>query len=290
MEKLGYLFRKIRKEKHLSMEYVCKNIISIAALSKYERGESDITFSNFIKILDRINVSLEEFLSMVNDENLNQQSIYSTLYAQAIKNKDTYSLLSLYRDKYTVYNDTSNIKYLHQALLAKFQYNKLKEISHTKEDISTISSYLFQVENWGMYELSLFGNFLEFLPLTTVELLIDSSYKKTASYNELIPNQNVLLRIFINFLTLLIDTNQLDKSNYYLKIADKISQNSEYSIYEKLYLNALKSLMKIYRGDIINGKKEMEDIIFIFRSLELYDEARLHQEQLEKIVNSTIVK
>ena len=62
MENYGETFRKLRKERGFTLKSVSENIISYSYLSKFENGTSDITLSNFIRLLERLNITLDEFL------------------------------------------------------------------------------------------------------------------------------------------------------------------------------------------------------------------------------------
>ncbi|MGY3750907.1 helix-turn-helix domain-containing protein [Vagococcus acidifermentans] len=50
----------LRKSKGFTMKEVAGGIVSTHFLSDFERGKSDISLANFIKLLSRINLSFEE--------------------------------------------------------------------------------------------------------------------------------------------------------------------------------------------------------------------------------------
>lgn len=61
----GEFIKKIRKEKHLTQKELAEGILSKNFLSKFERGESKITSEIFMNLLERLNVSLDEFEQLV---------------------------------------------------------------------------------------------------------------------------------------------------------------------------------------------------------------------------------
>ena len=61
----GEFIKKIRQEKHLTQKELAAGILSKNFLSKFERGESKITSEIFLKLLERLNVSLDEFEQLV---------------------------------------------------------------------------------------------------------------------------------------------------------------------------------------------------------------------------------
>jgi len=57
----GKTFREIRQLKGVSLIEASENILTKSALSKFERGESDLGISKFIQLIYKLNLTLEEF-------------------------------------------------------------------------------------------------------------------------------------------------------------------------------------------------------------------------------------
>ena len=58
MEYFGDTFRLLRKERGFTLKTMSEGIISFSYLSKFEKGESDITLHNFIRLIERLNMTL----------------------------------------------------------------------------------------------------------------------------------------------------------------------------------------------------------------------------------------
>ena len=68
---LGNTLRKIRQGKHKSICNIADENLSKSQISRFERGESEISCIRLINILDKLNISLEEFMIIHNsDKNL----------------------------------------------------------------------------------------------------------------------------------------------------------------------------------------------------------------------------
>ena len=67
MKMYGETLRGIRKQKGLSMQELAEGICSVSFLSKFERGHSDIALGLFTRILEKLMVSIDEFLYIHND-------------------------------------------------------------------------------------------------------------------------------------------------------------------------------------------------------------------------------
>ena len=55
---MGALFKKIRLSKKLALKDVAGDYLSISFLSKFERGESEISLSRFFLLLENLDVSI----------------------------------------------------------------------------------------------------------------------------------------------------------------------------------------------------------------------------------------
>ena len=65
---MGALFKKIRLSKKLALKDVAGDYLSISFLSKFERGESEISLSRFFLLLENLDVSIEEFYGILSKE------------------------------------------------------------------------------------------------------------------------------------------------------------------------------------------------------------------------------
>lgn len=72
---IGPYIREIRKEKGLSLLDLCDYEITKSALSKFERGESNINVSAFLTLLSNLGITFEEFDYRINS--YNSTSIYT---------------------------------------------------------------------------------------------------------------------------------------------------------------------------------------------------------------------
>lgn len=62
MEDLGKVFRDFRLNGHYSLKEAAGQVCSTSQLSRFELGESDMTLSKFLDLLDNIHVTLENFM------------------------------------------------------------------------------------------------------------------------------------------------------------------------------------------------------------------------------------
>ena len=67
MKNFGEIFKKFRESRGLWLKDVAKAGISTSQLSRFEKGETDLTISKFMGALDAINMPIDEFMYAVRD-------------------------------------------------------------------------------------------------------------------------------------------------------------------------------------------------------------------------------
>ena len=95
MKKYGETIRIIREQKGYTIRQIAEGILSISFLSKFERGDSDISVSYFFQILERLTLSYEEFLYVHNDFQLENFETFFDKAEQAYINRDLDQLRNL---------------------------------------------------------------------------------------------------------------------------------------------------------------------------------------------------
>ena len=152
---LGKTLRKVRKGKQVSLCSIADENLSKSQISRFERGESEISCIRLINILEKLHVSLDEFLILYDNDYANKKTFANLV--QRIRRD--YSSQNI--DKITtLLSDSSGYT------LNSFEKTMIKSIVHTlddniiptEEELFQLTDYLFKVEKWGYYEIILLGN------------------------------------------------------------------------------------------------------------------------------------
>ena len=227
--KLGITLRKVRKGKQISLCSVADEHLSKSQISRFERGESEISCIRLINILDKLHITLDEFLVLHNEDYTNTE-----LFA---------NLVQYIRKQYS----SQNIKNIAALLsdsshytLNSFEKTMIKSILHTMDssiipsnkELFQLTDYLFKVEKWGYYEITLLGNCVRTINynsyfLLTKEMLnnyIYSSLNKT--------NKRIVTQLAINCLILSVDKEEFSNCTY-LIIEIKALLDNELNFYEQ---------------------------------------------------------
>lgn len=227
--KLGIKLRKVRKGKQISLCSVADEHLSKSQISRFERGESEISCIRLINILDKLHITLDEFL-ILHDEDYTKTESFA-------------NLVQYIRKQYSSQN-INNIQSLLSApsdyTLNSFEKTMVKSILYTMDssvipsddELLQLTDYLFKVEKWGYYEIILLGNCVRTINynsyfLLTKEMLsnyIYSSLNKT--------NKRIVTQLAINCLILSIDIEEFTNC-FYLIDEIKALLDNELNFYEQ---------------------------------------------------------
>lgn len=69
----GDVLKEIRIDRGYSQQYVADGIMGQSAYSKVERSEIEPTFRKWLAILEKLNISVEEFRYNLNKDSLTQK-------------------------------------------------------------------------------------------------------------------------------------------------------------------------------------------------------------------------
>ncbi|KXT76910.1 helix-turn-helix domain-containing protein [Streptococcus sp. DD12] len=227
--KLGITLRKVRKGKQISLCSLADEHLSKSQISRFERGESEISCIRLINILDKLHITLDEFLILY-DENCTKTKSFGDLVQYIRKQYSSQNFNNIA----CLLSDSSNYT------LNSFEKTMVKSILHTidssiipsDEELLQLTDYLFKVENWGYYEITLLGNCVRTINynsyfLLTKEMLNNSIY---SSLNK--TNKRVVSQLAINCLILSIDKGEFSNCSYLIGEI-KALLDSELNFYEQ---------------------------------------------------------
>lgn len=278
----GEFIKKIRQEKHLTQKELAEGILSKNFLSKFERGESKITSEIFLKLLERLNVSLDEFEQLVTSKHSQKEFLQKleTFKSQ----KDGYLLENLKAEEKQLFQSDRNRRHLHNQFLveAHLQYLQGKTIDVKQKRV--IQSYLFEVEEWGDYEWELFGNIVFCLSTKETHLYLDSIFRKARLGKHDTMHKRMLCRILLNIFLEDIEANPSEASQVEAYLTELLQDEEFY--YEKIRFYYLQGILHIYQGHVDKGKLECMKMIDIFYQLKEYKKVSQYREYLEYAINS----
>ncbi|MCA1024627.1 MULTISPECIES: helix-turn-helix domain-containing protein [Cytobacillus] len=284
MNKIGHVFRTIRLAKNLSLKDIAQGDISVSFLSKFERDESDISLSKFYSLLNKMNITLEEFRFIANDYKLMEHEVMLDNVRSAYESNNIILLETLKKKELAKYSETKRNTYkLNSIMISALVCDLRNQYDISAEDKTYLSDYLLSVETWGYYENILFGNSLSILTLDSVILFSKEILKRSKLYMNLNVNRDEVVGILLNATVFCIEGNRISESLYFIKIVDEMLEN-KVLYFEKTKLLFLKGLYDIKTQKKEKGIEKCKSAIQIMHDLGSILLAVNHEEYLEKFL------
>ena len=277
MQNLGEVFKELRKSRNVSLQEATGGEFTYSMLSKFERGEADLSSMKLITALDNIHSDLNEFMYLVRGFSQKQALAFQENLWELYDREGIDSLHSLYEETTQKYRSSAKKSYLFQmirikSLLVFFD----SEIRATDEELTFLYDYFFTIDIWGNYELELFSTISTLFPLPLYFKYSREMLQKTDLLGSLPSNKVGIDTILINglfkaieekdklkadYFVFQIEKRELPESEAYLKIIYMIAKG----YYDTIFKVENKGLEKIQRG------------ITILQDLEYIDGARYYE-------------
>lgn len=189
MQKYGPYFRELRQSKNVTLaELAADTGLTEGFISRFERGQSDITVSRFTALLNALNVAIEEFLLGMREATMDpdEREDYPLVRARKMMPfMAPYLAISEVKDDSQIQSYIASAEAAYRAKPTRKNhfiwlfYQSMNAILQKPIDNdglvriqAPIMHYLQQVDNWGVYECYLFIAFTPALaPAMTVQLL-----------------------------------------------------------------------------------------------------------------------
>ena len=291
-KKYGQVLRRLREEKGYSLRQVSKGVLSTSFLSKFERGESNISLSHFIDIIERMNISLDEFVFSANEYKPSELDSLMSEIASAYQRSNTSKLKMITNKEYEKWEEYGLDAYLCNSIMAEAMMLNLQKKEIDKKKREYLANYLFNVELWGNYELVIYANSLTIFPPETVIALSKEVVKKTSLYKLVHKNFVQTLAILLNTTIVCLETNLLNDALYFILTLENMHM-AEKLFYERTLLVFLKGIYEIKKGNIEIGEELSRKAVTTMYTIGSEDLAISHEEYLESIlvaqVNETLI-
>ena len=277
MQNLGEVFKELRKSRNVSLQEATGGEFTYSMLSKFERGEADLSSMKLITALDNIHSDLNEFMYLVRGFSQKKVLAFQENLWDLYDREGIDSLHSLYEETTQKYRSSGETSYLLQmirikSLLVFFD----SEIRATDEELTFLYDYFFTIDIWGNYELELFSMISTLFPLPLYFKYSREMLQKTDLLGSLPSNKVGIDTILINGLFKAIEEKDKLKADYFVFQIEKRELPES-----QAYLKIIYMIAKGYYDTIFNVKnKGLEKIqrgITILQDLEYIDGARYYE-------------
>lgn len=270
----GKIIKKLRKERNLTQEQLCKGITSRVALSDFETKSTRISFETLTLYLDRMNIRLDEFVLLYVSEDLpfmKKRKIANQF--PKITQSGPKAILQEVENLFERYKETDDIYYY--LLMVNLKVFLLSEgigtESELKEEIAVLMTYLTRIDTFGRFEIIMLTNCItvfseEFLSIQQ-DKLVDKLKKLTTD-----PLFQHDLRDYANNLCIhSLQNNYFSLLTQGIQLLEEIGKNDPRNVYERLIARLFKELCK--------GRfREEKNLENIFQTMSLVGMEKLVEE------------
>ena len=260
MQNLGEVFKELRKSRNVSLQEATGGEFTYSMLSKFERGEAELSSMKLITALDNIHSDLNEFMYLVRGFSQKKVLAFQENLWDLYDREGIDSLHSLYEETTQKYRLSGETSYLLQmirikSLLVFFD----SEIRATDEELTFLYDYFFTIDIWGNYELELFSTISTLFPLPLYFKYSREMLQKTDLLGSLPSNKVGIDTILINGLFKAIEEKDKLKADYFIFQIEKRDLPESQAYLKIIYMIAKgyydtsfkvenKGLEKIQRG------------------------------------------
>lgn len=281
MENYGHIFRELRKQRQLSLKEVADDKVSISQLSRFERGESDITLSKLLHLLNKIKIIPTEFFYRINAYGGNQQIELMKRMRELIFTQDLTTFKEIIDDlESKVKSDPNDIQsklnlVLFEGILCEHDDKRVFK----EEYLTFLYDHLFTTEVWGIEELITLGNLYRYLDFDSLEGFVAEILERHYFYH-VGSYLNIVEALLLNIIELTIEKGMYTKSQYYIDKLEPIL-SGEHKAYHRIILTYQKGFLSYAQGNQ-SGKEMMANAIMCFEITESHYHAGYFKKHFEK--------
>jgi len=285
MKHFGAVFKDIRESRNIKLKDLAgsEKEISIAQLSKFENGKSDITLQKLYPLLEQLGITLQEFEYAANGYKLNRLHTLFDKISKLYNENNQRGLERLLEIEKGKVCDGGGIRKEINALIIKGALKEIdRDVVFTDGEKAFLLDYLNSIEEWGYYELRLYNITMGILDLSTIEDLTSDIVKRASVYRGVGLNEELVKTIVLNTVMATVSKKDFKKAIYFKNILSDLMKD-ETDIFTRALLSFVTGEMEFYQGEEKSGKVKMQNAIKIFEMVEsnnLVDSYAIHYKRI----------
>ena len=256
----GAVFRQLRLNHHQTLAQVADEQNSIAFISKFEQGKSNISFSRLSHLLFRINMSVEEFLFIrdlqtgivppLKDSEFTYNTLIHRDFEAVLAFQDRFSseeptladyryLLKqekIWQQRYAQdHNRQTQFEFITIRIFRLTMIDRVKPpeqpspftnvedaMAQLQALAKPVVSYLYTVEVWNYFELYWFRHLMVALPIETIHNLLPLAIKRSEKYRAFNQIGTLRVKTLFSAFTVFINARQLPDAKKALTTAEQL--------------------------------------------------------------------
>ena len=285
MKNYGEAFRYFRKLNGYSLEYAAADSISKSQLSRFERGENEISLSTFFELLSNINVSIENFCNYLEHYKRSELDDFLVNLSPNFYSLNTKGLEEIKNEQQKLFEKSGEKTHKINTIMVQGLLNQIDcNYVVSRDDLNLVYDYLFQKERWESYEITLIGNLYHLFEIDYIYRVGKEILERTHYYEKIGKNRNLVVSACLNFWFCCLENSHLIYADYFemklkeiLKDDTKVFEKSTFKFIEgyKIYLTESKE----------SGIKQMNNVIKYFEFIESKNIALYFKKRLNELID-----
>lgn len=263
---LGKVIKEIRTAKNFSLKDIAGDYLSVSLLSKFERGESEISISRFLYLLNNLDVSIEEFYGILSKESPTHTEKLLEKVSGAFYQNNILALRKYKKEELAKYNTSQKKIFLYYSIMIESFIVSLTDEAIDSKDLQMLTDYLFGVEQWGKSELIILGNSMQAISSETLHLLMKEVLYRTTLFGNSSESKKAKISLLLNAVSTFLDRKELTLAKFYLDILSEITIHETF-LYERVEYGILAGTYLIMTGKYETGQKQIEEMLNCLRVL-----------------------
>lgn len=282
---LGQVFKNLRTNRRISLKQISNEAVSVSQLSRFERGESDLSIGKLLIALNNMNVEVSEFMDAVHNNQQTEQIRFMSVLIPLEYKRDVDGFMKMRDEEEQKFKKNPDVYryHLNTILLQSFICKCDSSIPFPQEYIDQVTEYLFITEDWNMYELILIGNIYLFIDIPLLHMMGQEILKRKSYYDEIGSHRNLVTITLLNIWETCLHRDYIEIASFYMdKTKDLIEDETD--LYKRTIYLFLTGLQHYKSGLVLSGIGEMKRAIQIFEWVGSDNLANNYKKDFERFV------
>jgi transcriptional regulator with XRE-family HTH domain len=285
----GQIFQQIREDRGIKRSQLADTLVSASMIGKFERGDSRLSFDRVVHLVEKMNLSIEEFLLFARDGERGTALENEIFKFDKQGSAGWQSAQELYafsqhlkRLQEKIPNDVSlqlgeQLFSFGALRMHYYEQNQSFDIDKftikMQSALQPIRHYLFQTQTWGRQEINIFIWSMGSFEAEARQQLIKIAMKRIDDMYRLIGMSDPHARLLISAINVTAYEEDRQETQYYLKTLAEVLKKHP-SGWFQMRLEFEKGRDLIARGQLDKGYEMAKKIADI---AEKYDHAQDNQ-------------
>ncbi|MDY3796886.1 MAG: helix-turn-helix domain-containing protein [Agathobacter sp.] len=264
-DNLGQVFRNLRTNRHISLKQISDEVVSASQISRFERGETELSIGKFLRALDNMNIEVSEFMDAVNNYQRTEQIRFMSALIPLEYERNVAGFQKMLEEEERKFKEHPEIYryHLNTILLQSFICKCDSSIIFPKDYIEQVTDYLFTTEDWNIYEIILIGNLYLFIDIPLLHKMGQEILKRKYYYCEIGSHKNIVTMTLLNIWETCLHRDSLEIAAIYMEQIKPLIDD-ETDMYKRTIYLFLSGLQHYKEGEEQTGIDEMKHAIMIF--------------------------